>query len=148
MKSIFFILAMICGGLVSAFGINNQGVMVTDDPPVITGGWHEIDNSELDETITSFFEDYLKDHPGEFVSYTIERAWTQLVHGRRFLLAHSVYSVMPMPQDIDVVLSILGLLMLRRDIDGVITLEKSYSHLTLFDFIELMLTGENKEGEE
>jgi hypothetical protein len=139
MKPIF-ILMMICGGLVSAFGINNQGVKVTDDLPVITGGWHEIDNSELDEAIKTFFDDYLKDHPGK-----IERVWTQLVHGRRFLLA---YSVMPMPQDIDVVPSILGLLMLRRDIDGVITLEHDYSHLTLFDFIKLMLTGENKEGEE
>ena len=143
MKSIF-ILVMICGGLVSTFGIDNQGVMVTNDPPVITGGWHEIDKSELDETVTSFFEDYLKNHYATD-SWIIERAWTQLVHGRRFLLA---YAVTPTPQDIDVVPSILGLLMLRRDIDGVITLEHDYSHLMLFDFIELMLTGENKEGEE
>jgi len=151
MKPMFIVMLLFVGGLISTFGIDNEESIAPDNQPVITGGWYEI--AELDEAITSFVDDYLKDNLDAFTTYAahqeiawiVERAWSQLVHGRRYLLA---FYIMPMLQETDednsladAVPPALGLLMLRRDLSGTITLEKSYSHFALFDFIELMLTG-------
>jgi len=148
------IVVMLFIGVVSAFGIDNNEVIAADNQPVITGGRREIDVAELDNGIASFAGDYLENNLDAFTTYAahkltlvVERVWLQLVQGRRYLLG---FYLMSMPQKInednpltDVFLPIPGLLMLRRGIDGVITLEKVYDHFNLFDFIELMLTGEN-----
>jgi hypothetical protein len=146
------IVAMFFVWLGCAFGIDSGGSIKTE-PSVVTGGWHEIDIEELDESLTGFVMDYLD---GEHSFYTdathkltmlvVERCWTQLVQGRKFMLAYHVWCFFD-ENDFPTEIPIIGLLMLRRDSNGVLTVEKDYAHLELFGFIELMLTGENKERE-
>ena len=145
-----------------AFGIDS-GESIKADPPVITGGWHEMDISEFDESLTDFIMDYLDGayaHPlytdatRKSTMLAVERGWTQLVQGRRFLLAYYYHVYYFDENDSpafylqEISTPIIGLLMLRRDSNGVLTVEKDYATLLdVLDFIELILTGENKERE-
>jgi hypothetical protein len=152
MKRLLIIIAMIFSG-VCAFGLEDMENRSTDNQPVITGGWHEIDISELDEAVKHYVMGYLEGYiPHAYASYKVtgwivDRVWSQLVQGRRYLAAYYIifeetteneYSVNELPP-------MLGLLTLKRTPDGIISLEKEYSHMALFDFIELMLTGEIKK---
>ena len=149
------IVAMFFAWLGYAFGIES-GESIKADPPVITGGWHEIDIAELDESLTDFVMDYLDDAHSlhtdttyKLTALAVERGWTQLVQGRRFLFAY-YYNVQYFDENdspAEISTPIIGLLILRRDSNGILTVEKDYALLDLLDFIELILTGENKERE-
>jgi hypothetical protein len=153
MKRLLIIIAMIFSG-VCAFGLEDMENKSTDNQPVITGGWHEIDISELDEAVKHYVMGYLEGYiphasPYKVTGWILDRVWSQLVQGRRYLAAYYIifeettedkYSVNAPPP-------MLGLITLRRTPDGIISLENEYSHMALFDFIELMLTGEIRKNE-
>ncbi|MCL2805840.1 MAG: hypothetical protein FWD26_07875 [Treponema sp.] len=129
MKPIF-IIAMILIGAGCVFGAGNiEKTADENNSSVVTGGWHKMDIIDLNETILSFIDDYLD------AEWSAERVWTQLVQGRRYMLAYKTHST-------------LGLLMLRRDFSGSITLEKDYKDSELLDYIGFLLTGEMEEDHE
>ena len=104
-----------------AFGIENTGEIEEDISPVITGGWHRIDLAELDEEVINFAMEY--------IDGDIDRVWSQIVHGRKYLFAFT-----------DETMTMLGLITLYRDPEGIISLEKeSVYPVLLVDFIELFL---------
>jgi hypothetical protein len=153
MKKLLVVIAMVFGVVIRVFGLNTEESALIDNPPVVTGGWQEIDVSELDEGVKNFVLGYLEGfipntyaYPSYNVKVTgwiIDRVWSQLIQGRRYLIPYYVlqettgneYPASDLP-------SILGLIVLRRTPDGSIFLEKEYNHMTMPDFIELMLTGE------
>jgi hypothetical protein len=105
--------------------------------PVITGGWREMEFPAIDEAVTAFAGEQAAAHvTGEYTLHW-ERAWTQLVHGRRYLLAYSI-QLEDGPTS--------GIVIVLRDYTGLVSLEKIYSQNEVLDFIGLLLTGEESGG--
>jgi hypothetical protein len=132
------ITAMFFIGLGCVFGFGTKEK--TDNSPVITGGWHGLDIQDIDEELKIFVEGYLTELllPDNFG--TIHRVWTQLVQGRKYIFAYHVNYLTPD----DLTTPMLGCLILRKDLNGAITVEENFE---LFDFIELMLTGKVMDRE-
>jgi hypothetical protein len=155
MKKLLIVIAMIFCGVICAFGLDTEETGSTDNQPECTGGWNEIDVLELDETVKDYVSGYLDGfipHAYSYWSYKvrgwiIDHIWEQLVQGRRYLIAYYVIPEITVNEYGAIEPILLGLIILRRTPDGIISLEKEYSSLTLLDFIELMLTGEIREKE-
>jgi len=147
------IITLIFIGMVNVYGAGNTEKTADEYFPVVTGGWHEMDKISFNETILNFAIDYLTVNNShiatEQISTTwfVERIWTQLVQGRRYLLAYNYRLRITNEDDlpIDIIRPNIGLLMLRRDFDGTITLEKDYKNSEFLDFIGILLTGERNE---
>ena len=148
----FFIFVMIFIGIAGIFAAGKAQKTTDENLTVVTGGWHEIDKTELGETILEFANTHLeKCSPSVIVeqistSWSVERVWTQLVQGRRYLLAYDIVVEITNKDDlpVDTIRLTKGLLILRRNFDGAITLEKDYRNSELLDFIGALLTGEVK----
>jgi len=110
--------------------------------PVVTGGWHEMPKSELDESILTFIYEYfgvLEESSG----FSIEQVWTQLIQGRRFLIAFRTDRITSKDETLGASQNTsIGLLRLKRDFDGTMTVEKNYSYTEIFALIGDLLTAE------
>jgi len=152
------IIVMFLAGAACTFGAGRAEKTFDDNISVITGDWHEADISELNEAITDFIKDYIKKNNSynnflteeTILNITIDHVWTQLVEGRRYLIP---YQIMVCRKDETgssepVYPPGAGLLILRRNFNGVIILENEYRHSwSLLNFIEMLLTGEMGERE-
>jgi len=128
--------------VINVFGTNNTEDTIYENISVVTGGWQEIDKNELNESILNFVINYLYESNlcdiNESINSTwsIESVWMQLIQGRRYLIAYDNYLQIINKDDLaDDIFFATGLLVLREDFDGSITIENEYKNTSLLDFL-------------
>jgi hypothetical protein len=150
MKKFLIVIAMIFGGVICAFGLEETEDALTENMPIVTGGWQEIDDTDLDESVKTFAIEYLEGRiPNNYSFYkgagwVVDSVWTQLVQGRRYQIDYHVLLTELKGDentfhDLPSILCQIGLI-LRKNPDGTIFLEEEYRWLSLLTFIETMFS--------